>query len=144
GNQDQAHPTWPASPHHDRRLPEPDARRRGGQLCAWQRVYLQPASGRQCDREFRPRRSAGTRQDPVCRQSVARPPRPRPVRASRDRTGKRLMTTFIPHTPVRDRPEAGALLLAGIMLAALTEAIASTILLLGRGDMIGDTHATPD
>lgn len=54
------------------------------------------------------------------------------------------MTTFIPHTPIRDRPEAGALLLAGIVLAALTEAIASTILLLGRGDMIGDTHATPD
>ena len=30
------------------------------------------------------------------------------------------------------------------MLAALTEAIASTVLSLGRGDIIGDTYATPD
>ena len=30
------------------------------------------------------------------------------------------------------------------MLATLTEAIASTVLSLGRGDIIGDTHATPD
>ncbi|MDD2058748.1 MFS transporter [Pseudomonas sp. GD03860] len=36
------------------------------------------------------------------------------------------------------------LLLAGIVLAALTEAIASTVLGLGRGDIIGDTYATPD
>jgi DHA2 family multidrug resistance protein len=32
----------------------------------------------------------------------------------------------------------------GIVLATLTEAIASTVLSLGRGDIIGDTHATPD
>ncbi|MNF40503.1 Multidrug export protein EmrB [compost metagenome] len=38
----------------------------------------------------------------------------------------------------------GLLLIAGIVLATLTEAIASTVLSLGRGDIIGDTHATPD
>jgi DHA2 family multidrug resistance protein len=46
--------------------------------------------------------------------------------------------------PVRDRPAAGALLVAGIVLATLTEAIASTVLSLGQSDIIGDTHATPD
>lgn len=35
-------------------------------------------------------------------------------------------------------------LVAGIVLAALTEAVAGTILSLGRADIIGDTHATPD
>lgn len=39
---------------------------------------------------------------------------------------------------------AAALLLMGIVLAALTEAIASTVLALGRSDIIGDTYATPD
>lgn len=34
--------------------------------------------------------------------------------------------------------------MVGIVLAALTEAIASTVLSLGRGDIIGDTYATPD
>jgi DHA2 family multidrug resistance protein len=38
----------------------------------------------------------------------------------------------------------GLLLIAGIVLATLTEAIASTVLSLGRGDIIGDTYATPD
>lgn len=38
----------------------------------------------------------------------------------------------------------GWLLVAGIVLASLTEAVASTILSLGRADIIGDTHATPD
>ncbi|VVO33797.1 MFS transporter [Pseudomonas fluorescens] len=38
----------------------------------------------------------------------------------------------------------GVLLIAGIVLATLTEAIASTVLSLGRGDIIGDTYATPD
>lgn len=37
-----------------------------------------------------------------------------------------------------------ALLFAGIILAVLTEAIASTTLSLSRGDIIGDTYATPD
>jgi DHA2 family multidrug resistance protein len=44
----------------------------------------------------------------------------------------------------RARPTTGVLLIAGIVLAALTEAIASTVLALGRGDIIGDTYATPD
>ena len=38
----------------------------------------------------------------------------------------------------------GSLLVAGIVLATLTEAIASTVLSLGRNDIIGDTYATPD
>lgn len=44
----------------------------------------------------------------------------------------------------KDRPAAGALLFAGIILATLTEAIAGTVLALGRGDIMGDTYATPD
>ena len=44
----------------------------------------------------------------------------------------------------RAGPAAGGLLLAGIVLAALTEAFAGTVLSLGRADLIGDTHATPD
>ena len=44
----------------------------------------------------------------------------------------------------RDRPASEIALMAGVVLAALTEAIASTVLSLGRGDIIGDTHATPD
>jgi DHA2 family multidrug resistance protein len=54
------------------------------------------------------------------------------------------MTAAIVGTPSRDRPATGALLVVGIVLATLTEAIASTILSLGRGDVIGDTYATPD
>jgi MFS transporter, DHA2 family, multidrug resistance protein len=46
--------------------------------------------------------------------------------------------------PSRDQSTAGALLVAGIVLATLTEAIASTVLSLGRGYIIGDSHATPD
>lgn len=44
----------------------------------------------------------------------------------------------------RDRPATRTFLVAGIVLATLTEAIASTVLSLGRGDIIGDTYATPD
>jgi len=36
------------------------------------------------------------------------------------------------------------LLMLGIVLATLTEAIASTVLALGRSDIIGDTYVTPD
>jgi DHA2 family multidrug resistance protein len=54
------------------------------------------------------------------------------------------MTTAVVVTPSRGRPAAGALLLVGIVLATLTDAIASTVLSLGRGDIIGDTYATPD
>lgn len=54
------------------------------------------------------------------------------------------MTTALPSALSRDRPAAGTFLLAGIVLATLTEAIASTVLSLGRSDIIGDTYATPD
>ncbi|MCC8938992.1 MFS transporter [Bradyrhizobium sp. Arg68] len=54
------------------------------------------------------------------------------------------MTTAVAATPSRNRSAAGAILVAGIVLATLTEAIASTVLSLGRGYIIGDTHATPD
>ena len=67
--------------------PERDARRRGGQLCARQRVCLQPAARRQCDWKLHSRRPARTGEDPVRRQSIARPPRAWPVRACRDRSG---------------------------------------------------------
>lgn len=36
------------------------------------------------------------------------------------------------------------LLVGGIVIASLTEAIASTVLSVGRNDMLGDIHATPD
>ena len=52
------------------------------------------------------------------------------------------MTTIAPS--VHDRAATGPLLIAGIVLAALTEAIAGTILSLGRNDIIGDIYATPD
>jgi MFS transporter, DHA2 family, multidrug resistance protein len=54
------------------------------------------------------------------------------------------MTIAVAAAPSRDGPATGALLVTGIVLAALTEAIASTVLSLGRGDIIGDTYATPD
>ncbi|RWD85103.1 MFS transporter [Mesorhizobium sp.] len=52
------------------------------------------------------------------------------------------MTAALFAMPTYKRP--GVLLVAGIVLATLTEAIASTVLSLGRGDIIGDTYATPD
>ena len=54
------------------------------------------------------------------------------------------MTAIIGATPSHDGRAAGSILVAGILLATLTEAIASTVLSLGRNDIIGDTHATPD
>ncbi|HEV2510811.1 DHA2 family efflux MFS transporter permease subunit [Bosea sp. (in: a-proteobacteria)] len=54
------------------------------------------------------------------------------------------MTAVDVPLPRRGGPTAGALLVLGIVLATLTEAIAGTILSLGRGDIIGDTSATPD
>jgi MFS transporter, DHA2 family, multidrug resistance protein len=54
------------------------------------------------------------------------------------------MTAAVVAMPGRDKHATGALLVAGIVLATLTEAIASTVLSLGRGDIIGDTYATPD
>jgi MFS transporter, DHA2 family, multidrug resistance protein len=54
------------------------------------------------------------------------------------------MTATITGTPVRESSVAGTFLLCGVVLATLTEAIASTVLSLGRGDIIGDIYATPD
>ncbi|MDH4557933.1 MFS transporter [Pseudomonas sp. BN417] len=54
------------------------------------------------------------------------------------------MTTLATATPSHGRSTTGLLLVAGIVLATLTEAIASTVLSLGRADIIGDTYATPD
>jgi DHA2 family multidrug resistance protein len=54
------------------------------------------------------------------------------------------MTTAVAATPSCDRPAAGAVLVTGIVLATLTEAIAGTVLALGRGYISGDAHATPD
>ncbi len=54
------------------------------------------------------------------------------------------MTMAVVALPSRDKPATGALFATGIVLAALTEAIASTVLSLGRADIIGDTYATPD
>lgn len=53
------------------------------------------------------------------------------------------MTAIVAAAPPREG-SAGALLVAGIVLATLTEAIASTVLSLGRGYIIGDVHVTPD
>ena len=54
------------------------------------------------------------------------------------------MTMAATAAPGRSSAMAGTLLITGIVLAALTEAIAGTVLSLGRGDIIGDTAATPD
>lgn len=54
------------------------------------------------------------------------------------------MTTVLVSAPSHDRSGASTCLLAGIVLATLTEAIATTVLSLGRSDIIGDTYATPD
>jgi DHA2 family multidrug resistance protein len=54
------------------------------------------------------------------------------------------MTAAVAAAPSREQSTAGVLFVAGIVLATLTEAIACTVLSLGRGYIIGDTHATPD
>src|SRR5215468_433594 len=54
------------------------------------------------------------------------------------------MSAVIAIAPSRERSAAGTLFVAGIVLATLTEAIAGTVLSLGRGYIIGDTHITPD
>jgi MFS transporter, DHA2 family, multidrug resistance protein len=46
--------------------------------------------------------------------------------------------------PSPERATPGTFLVVGIVLAALMDGIASTVLSLGRGDIIGDTYATPD
>jgi DHA2 family multidrug resistance protein len=50
----------------------------------------------------------------------------------------------VPATPSEDQRKGGWLLLTGVVLAALTEAVAGTALALGRFDILGDTLATPD
>jgi MFS transporter, DHA2 family, multidrug resistance protein len=54
------------------------------------------------------------------------------------------MSTAIAVSTLQTRRHAGTALFAGVVLASLTEAIAGTLLSLGRGDIMGDTHATPD
>lgn len=54
------------------------------------------------------------------------------------------MNTAATASPSTTSARSGVLLVAGILLATLTEALAGTALALGRGDIIGDTHATPD
>ncbi|AJE46485.1 DHA2 family efflux MFS transporter permease subunit [Celeribacter indicus] len=54
------------------------------------------------------------------------------------------MTALAASEPRSVSGQAGWMLIAGIVLAAITEAVASTVLSLGRGDIIGDTYATPD
>jgi len=49
-----------------------------------------------------------------------------------------------PNVSSQTRQNTGCLLLAGIVIATLTEAIAGTALTLGKGDIIGDVYATPD
>jgi DHA2 family multidrug resistance protein len=54
------------------------------------------------------------------------------------------MTSAVAATPDRDKPATGYLLVAGVVLATLTEAIAGTVLALGRSHIGGDAHAAPD
>lgn len=54
------------------------------------------------------------------------------------------MTEGILAPATHARATSAWLLVAGIILASLTEALASTVLSLGRADIIGDIHATPD
>lgn len=54
------------------------------------------------------------------------------------------MTTAPVAIPDRERTTPGILLVVGIVLATLTEAVAGTVLSLGRSDIIGDIYATPD
>lgn len=57
---------------------------------------------------------------------------------------RRLVPAVADAAPGFDGRTAPALFVAGIVLATLTEAIAGTVLSLGRGDIIGDTYTTPD
>jgi DHA2 family multidrug resistance protein len=53
------------------------------------------------------------------------------------------MTSTAEASP-RGEERGRTLLVAGVVLASLAEAIAGTVLSLGRNDIIGDTYATPD
>ncbi|XAE36293.1 DHA2 family efflux MFS transporter permease subunit [Pseudomonas alkylphenolica] len=54
------------------------------------------------------------------------------------------MNTLTGDSRSHTKTTSGVVLMAGIILATLTEAIASTVLSLARSDIIGDTYATPD
>ncbi|MEG0859185.1 MAG: DHA2 family efflux MFS transporter permease subunit [Pseudomonas sp.] len=54
------------------------------------------------------------------------------------------MNTSATATHSQAKTASGVPLMLGIVLATLTEAIASTVLALGRNDILGDTYATPD
>lgn len=55
------------------------------------------------------------------------------------------MTQAAASTPTAASPATGGLLLlAGVVVATLTESVASTVLALGRFEIIGDIHATSD
>src|SRR3546814_1468641 len=82
--------------------------------------------------------------EPVARQSAFRPPGARTVRARRGVARTWIMTAAGARIDVGAPVATGRILMAGIVLACLTDAIASTILAPGRADIIGDTYATPD
>lgn len=54
------------------------------------------------------------------------------------------MTSLTAPEPIAEPARVDGILVVAIMLAAVTEAVASTVLSLGRGDIMGDTYATPD
>ncbi|HWJ74249.1 DHA2 family efflux MFS transporter permease subunit [Sphingobium herbicidovorans] len=54
------------------------------------------------------------------------------------------MTALAVPEPRAVPAQGGGILIAAVLLACITEAVASTVLSLGRGDIIGDTYATPD
>src|SRR5690606_5198751 len=81
--------------------------------------------------------------------------RPRPVRARGHPYSRRggIVMNSVAIDPARTasaspliprKPMPALFLVAGIVLAALTEAVSSTVLSMARLDMIGDTYATPD
>lgn len=54
------------------------------------------------------------------------------------------MTSLAVPEPRVEPARVDGILVVAVLLAAVTEAVASTVLSLGRGDIIGDTYATPD
>jgi len=52
--------------------------------------------------------------------------------------------TAIATSEPKSIPAHGGILIAAVLLASITEAVASTVLSLGRSDILGDTYATPD
>lgn len=54
------------------------------------------------------------------------------------------MTSLTAPESTAEPARVDGILVAAILLASVTEAVASTVLSLGRGEIIGDTYATPD